>query len=178
MSDAIKHFTGENRWLSNFYPSKINIDGDEYATVEHYFQSQKPLDFVIADGIRHAPTATIAKILGRKCELRDDWRTIRFNIMETGLRAKFKLPEFKSRLIDTGIRDISEVCVWGNNIWGYDEHGFGENNLGMLLMEIREDISPQLVFSDSATPCCGGVALGVNQRWWCDTCKSRVVWSY
>lgn len=28
-------------FMSNFYPSAIQVDGKAYPTVEHYFQSQK-----------------------------------------------------------------------------------------------------------------------------------------
>lgn len=37
----IKEFQGEYRWLSNFWPARVVLDGVEYPTVENAYQASK-----------------------------------------------------------------------------------------------------------------------------------------
>lgn len=37
----IREFNGDYRWLSNFSPCNVTIDGLTYPSVEHAYQSQK-----------------------------------------------------------------------------------------------------------------------------------------
>ena len=39
----IKEFKGDYRWLSNFTPCKIELDGFIYPSVEHAYMSAKQL---------------------------------------------------------------------------------------------------------------------------------------
>ena len=52
-------------------------------------------------------------------------------------------PENYQKLLETGSKHLEEVNYWGDTFWGVhkndsSEPGVGENNLGRLLMEIRE----------------------------------------
>ena len=96
MTKIIKEFRNKYRFLSNFFPVRIEIDGMEYATTEHYFQSVKFLEPEISEIIRTASTPGQAKKLARKYKshVRADWYDISLGVMETALRAKFSLPEY------------------------------------------------------------------------------------
>lgn len=71
--NTISRFEGPYEFLSNFYPSKI-IDcvGNEWPTVEHYFQAMKADNEKDRDKIRNAPDPATAKKLGRSVQLRAD----------------------------------------------------------------------------------------------------------
>ena len=72
MIKIIKEFKNRYYFLSNFYPVKIIIDGLEYPTTEHYFQSMKFLDPKIQKKIRNTPTPSLAKKLSPNVQLIDD----------------------------------------------------------------------------------------------------------
>jgi NADAR domain len=50
-------------FLSHFWPAPIAIDGQEWPTVEHYYQAQKSADAGYRDAIRQAATPGMAKRL-------------------------------------------------------------------------------------------------------------------
>ena len=139
-------FDGKYAFLSNFYPSPIAPfnDGIVYPTVEHAFQAYKTTDINKRKEIAAQPTPGKAKHLGRHVEIRDDWQEIRINVMYTALKEKFKDLELRTKLLSTGNAELIEGNTWSDNFWG-DCHCpkcrdiKGENNLGKLLMKIRED---------------------------------------
>ena len=139
-------FDGKYAFLSNFYSSPIAPfkDGIVYPTVEHAFQAYKTTDINKRKEIAAQPTPGKAKHLGRHVELRDDWQEIRINVMYIALKEKFKDLELQTKLLSTGNAELIEGNTWSDNFWG-DCHCpkcrdiKGENNLGKLLMKIRED---------------------------------------
>lgn len=139
-------FDGKYAFLSNFYPSPITPfnDGIIYPTVEHAFQAYKTTDINKRKEIAAQPTPGKAKRLGRHVEIRDDWQEIRINVMYAALKEKFKDLELQTKLLSTGNAELIEGNTWSDNFWG-DCHCpkcrdiKGENNLGKLLMKIRED---------------------------------------
>ena len=135
--DPIDRFAGEFGFLSNFYPAPVTLDGVEYPTVEHAFQAAKTLDESERAWIRRAQTASIAKKRGREVALRDDWESIKVDVMRDLLRRKFAIPELKIWLRATRGRDLVEGNTWNDRFWGQVD-GVGQNWLGRLLMEIRE----------------------------------------
>ena len=139
----IKQFKGKYRFLSNFYPVHLIIDGKDYATTEHYFQSCKFKNPVISEKIRTASSPSLAKKLARKhaSVVRGDWFDVSLEIMEKALRAKFKNPELKKMLLETGELELQEGNTWHDTFWGIDiKSGKGENHLGKILMKIRNEL--------------------------------------
>lgn len=135
----INYFNGINAFLSNFTTSPISDEFGTYLTVEHYFQAKKAVnkeDFLL---IINAPTPGKAKQLGKKITLRQDWEEVKDQIMLEGLRKKFSIPEFKKMLLLTGDEELIEGNYWGDTYWGVS-HGKGQNKLGKLLMQVREEI--------------------------------------
>lgn len=137
--EIINRFVGRYWFLDNFYPTPCEYDGIIYSTSEHAFQAAKSMDLKIRDIISIIPTPAEAKSFGRKISpLREDWNTIRVEVMESVLRSKFNEPELRKKLIDTG----DAILIEGNNhrdkFWGMYK-GEGENMLGIILMKLREE---------------------------------------
>ena len=59
--------------------------------------------------------------------------------MLTGLRKKFADPELRNLLLATGDEELIEGNYWGDTYWGVC-NGVGQNKLGKLLMQVREEI--------------------------------------
>lgn len=139
--DVIDSFSGIYEFLSNFYPSPIDVDGIEFPTVENAFQARKVelyhqrLEFADL-------TPGQAKRLGRKVKLRDGWNDMRIDVMEELLRIKFSNPFLRQLLIDTGNRILIEGNNWNDTFWGMC-NGQGQNHLGILLMKIRKELKKE-----------------------------------
>jgi ribA/ribD-fused uncharacterized protein len=135
----ITSFTGEHAFLSNFYPCSIAYDNWMYPSVEHAYQAAKTFDTNQRERIRVAGTPGRAKQLGRKVTMRAEWNTVKLETMRMLLERKFAFNPLRRMLKDTGTRELIEVNWWGDTYWGKCK-GVGENNLGKLLMEIRESL--------------------------------------
>lgn len=137
--NMINEFRGENYFLSNFYESPVSYKGLTYKNNEAAFQAQK----CIKDDEKKLFTdlnPSEAKKLGRKIPLRKDWEDIKINVMRDIVRAKFDQNEdLAEKLISTGDEYLEEGNTWGDKIWG-TVNGKGANNLGRILMEIREEL--------------------------------------
>jgi hypothetical protein len=141
----IDTFDGTDRFLSNFFPSEISVSGKKFPTVEHAYQAAKTTDAGEQERIRKAKSAGEAKKLGRKATMRMDWESSKLQVMESLLRLKFEDPDLKRRLLETGNEELVEGNHWHDNFWGVCNCSkckkAGKNNLGRLLMRIREEIA-------------------------------------
>jgi ribA/ribD-fused uncharacterized protein len=136
----INEFQGEYRWLSNFWIAPMVIDGKRYRSVEHYFQAMKADSDVIHEIIRNQRTPGDAKRFAKTIALRPGWNSMRLNIMLNGVNQKFEQNlDLKKKLIMTNPQELVEGNRWHDTFWGVDsETGKGENQLGKILMTIRE----------------------------------------
>lgn len=143
---VIQEFRGVHRFLSNFFPCNIEYAGLKFGSVEHAYQYAKfELNPTVREKILKCITPGDAKRASRlySSAIRKDWNSVKLQIMEQLLREKFsdKNLHLKISLIQTGDEEIVEGNKWGDTFWGVDMRiGKGENNLGKLLMEIREEI--------------------------------------
>ncbi len=79
------------------------------------------------------------KKMSKDIFLVENWDSIKVEVMRECLNQKFSQEPFKTMLLETGDAYIQEGNFWGDKFWGVDlETGEGENNLGKLIMEIRE----------------------------------------
>jgi ribA/ribD-fused uncharacterized protein len=143
-------------WFSNFEPLEdpIIVDGVKCWTVESYFQSQKATDIETRRQLAALPPA-LAKKRARSIELRSDWKDVRVSVMEVGLRHKFKPgTQWHQKLLAT-VGPIVEWNNWGDVFWGVDlKTKQGENNLGKLLMKIRDEyVSRDTASADMCRRC-------------------------
>ena len=133
-------FRGAFDFLSNFYPARVEVGGICYQNAEAAFQAQKCADAADRAAFAEMP-AVKAKRKGRQVELRPDWDAVRLSVMEDVVRAKFtQNPDLAARLAATGTMPLVEGNFFGDAFWGVDaKTGKGGNNLGKILMKIREE---------------------------------------
>jgi ribA/ribD-fused uncharacterized protein len=136
----INSFTGEHRFLSNFYPCEIFFEGVFYPSVEHAYQAAKTLMQAERDRVRIAKTPGAAKKLGRKVTLQVGWNSMRVAVMRELLRTKFANNVLRAMLLETEDAQLVEGNYWRDTFWGVC-NGKGENWLGRLLMEVRKEVS-------------------------------------
>ena len=128
-------------WFSNFLPNDkpFIYQGMTFYTVENFFQAMKTLDIEERKLIA-AATPSKAKRLGRKVKLREDWETIKLQVMEHALRIKFAPgTSWYTKLMAIGNEEIVELNNWNDVYWGRTLDGRGENHLGNLLIKLREE---------------------------------------
>lgn len=137
---VIGPFRGEYAFLSNYHPAPVVFEGILYPTVEHAYQAAKTLDQEERRRIANLPTPGQAKRAGRRVQLRPDWENVKIDVMTQLLRRKFTCyPDLGEKLLATGDLPIVEINWWNDTFWGVCG-GRGENNLGKLLMAIREEL--------------------------------------
>jgi len=153
----IDSFVGRWGFLSNFYPCKIEHKGITYPSVEHYYVALKVTSMQYLDGkyytapdfrelIALIPAANDVKKLGRRVKVRSDWNEKKLEFMEWGVRQKFKDSKLAEMLISTGDLQLVEGNNWHDVYWGQCscvKCNGGENNLGKILMKIREELRGQ-----------------------------------
>ena len=136
MMEAITEFQGNYRFLSNFSPVFVMFEGKSYLSVEHAYQAAKaPAEE--REPFRHC-TPGQAKRLGQKTKLPTDWETRKVAVMFSLLTSKFSQDYLRGRLLATEDAELVEGNHWGDTFWGVCK-GVGENNLGKLLMRVREN---------------------------------------
>lgn len=135
----ITEFRGIYRFLSNFWPCEVLLDGELYSSVEHAYQAAKTMSYEHRDKIRLAATAGNAKRMGRNVPMRGDWDSIKLQVMLDLLRRKFTHRKLAALLLETSDAELIEGNTWGDRFWGVCA-GIGENHLGKLLMQVREEI--------------------------------------
>lgn len=141
----IKFYSTQDEFgeFSNFAHFPIKLDGKMWHTIEHYFQAQKFTDKQYQEKIRTEKSPMIAARLGRdrKQKLRKDWESVKNNVMKKALLAKFTQHEdLKNLLISTGEAKLIEHTE-NDAYWGDGGDGKGKNFLGILLMQVREELS-------------------------------------
>lgn len=132
--------------FSNFSAHWIKLDGKSWPTTEHYFQAQKFVGTEHEDKIRGAASPKNAATMGRerKRPLRADWELVKDGVMRRAVRAKFEQhEEIRQILLDTGDAEIIENAP-GDYYWGIGTRGDGKNMLGIILMEVREELRAEV----------------------------------
>jgi len=141
---AITSFQGDYRFLSNFWPCYIAWEGLVYPSLEHAYAASKMDDRSIKMMIQSCATPGDAKeyLAGHDIKPAMSW-TIqkKLLVMETLLFLKFggKEPLLTKALMATGNAELIEGNTWDDTFWGVC-NGEGENNLGKLLMKVRQSL--------------------------------------
>lgn len=139
--------------FSQWYPAAFDVDGDRYATSEHWMMAQKARlfdDTAAAAQIIAAKSPGEAKALGRGVKGFDNarWVAARFDIVTQGNIEKFGQNDALREFLDgTGERVLVEASpadrVWGIGLAADDDNASrpqlwnGDNLLGFALMEAR-----------------------------------------
>jgi len=137
----IESFSGEYKFLSNFYPCVVELDDEKYSSVEHAYQAAKTLDIKDRKIIQNTPQPNIVKKLGRYVTVRDDWNEIKLEIMSMLVWQKFSTSnELRKKLLNTYGYELIEGNRWNDTYWGICK-GIGQNNLGKILMAVRHELA-------------------------------------
>ena len=139
MEKVIDKFRGEYAFLSNFAPCKVIYNGRTYRTVEHAFQAAKSLDEMEQKIFLFVSDPSEAKRWGRQVHLRPDWEKVKENVMKDLLKQKFNNLKYKEKLLATENNTLIEGNDHKYTYWGVC-NGIGKNRLGILLMEVRDEL--------------------------------------
>jgi ribA/ribD-fused uncharacterized protein len=142
--------------FTNFWDKHpIKLDGKIWPTSEHYFQAQKYTGNVneelLKEAIRKIPTANevYQVINGKKHHIykdlfqkgiRPDWKKVNVKIMHKVVKAKFEQhKDLKKLLLSTENRELIENSKT-DRFWGVGKDGKGQNMLGEVLMQVRDEL--------------------------------------
>lgn len=144
--EYIRDFRAKYWFLSNFYPCNIEYQAIQYKCVEAAFQASKSENMLMRAKFSTLNGAK-AKSLGRKVDLRNDWDSVKQEIMLELLFLKFgNNGDLLRQLLDTGKSQLVEDNNWHDNFWGNCicdsrnecRQNPGLNLLGKSLMVVRE----------------------------------------
>lgn len=136
----IESFAGDYKFLSNFYPCLVELDGEIYPSVEHAYQAAKTLNINDRRIIQQTAQANIVKKLGKYVTIRDDWDEIKLEVMSDLVWQKFsKHDDLRAKLLATQKHELIEGNWWNDTYWGVCK-GVGQNNLGKILMAVRNEL--------------------------------------
>ena len=151
----IRGLFGEWRFLSNYHPCSVTLDGEVYASTEHAYQAAKTLNLKEREKFRYAGIEPRdAKKMGGHIKLRPDWEEVKVGIMRDLLMQKFYPTILRRKLLATFSAELVESNWWHDCFWGVccgeyvldgvvrkckqgPHEPVGENQLGKLLMEVR-----------------------------------------
>ena len=132
--------------LSNLYRVPIVFEGEVFATAEHAYQAGKARKKAVRDWLLAAPSPALVAMAAHGLyywDIQPGWSTSKFARMKAVLRAKFDQHEDLCRLLlATGTARLVEAGTTDNpvnRLWG-EVNGVGRNMLGILLMEVREEL--------------------------------------
>lgn len=144
----IDKFKNEYSFLNNFYQSSIWINGKQYKTCEHAYQAHKTLDINVHELIRNSPDPMTAKKLGQAVQVRQDWNDVKVGLMKEFIKKKFEFPFLAELLIKTGDSKLIYGNTWNDKFWGVCR-GEGENWLGKILEEVRQELKSKIVLESN-----------------------------
>lgn len=140
-------------YLSNWFPSPFDLDGQHFTSVEQYIMYRKCLTFgdrISADAVLITDDTARQQQIGRNAAGYIDsvWAGMRQMVAIKGLLAKFSQNEaLKQKLLNTGDAVLVE-CAGTDKVWACGirlndarrrdaANWTGQNILGFALMEVR-----------------------------------------
>ena len=151
MSDKIKETYPLEKFYIYFSPytaHAIEVDGVIFPTTEHAYQCQKYTDKKIIEEIRNAKSPVKARETSQKHK---HLQIPEFKNAEHKLEVTRKLlrlkteqhEEIRKALLDSGnLQIVKHIVTYppGDGFWDDSPDGKGQNHMGRLWMEIREEI--------------------------------------
>ena len=132
--------------FSNLFRRPMEFEGRVYPTAEHAYQAGKARKDEVREWILSAPTPSLVAMAAHGLYTWDivpEWSRTKFDRMRKVLKVKFSQHEdLKKLLLSTGNARLVEAGRTDNAVnrtWG-EVNGKGQNMLGVLLMEVRDEI--------------------------------------
>lgn len=132
--------------FSNLYRRGVNFEGLIYPTAEHAYQAGKARKLEVREWLLAAPTPALLAMAAHGLypwDVVTGWSRIKFDRMRAILRAKFNQhDDLKELLVSTRDAKLVESATVDNavnRLWG-EVNGRGRNMLGLMLMEVREEL--------------------------------------
>lgn len=138
----IRGFVAEYRWLSNFFPCRVEWDGRVYGSAEVAFHSAK-YPAAERDAFTKLDAEQARKLSRTKPYDKAAWEARKLSTMREIVWAKFSQnSELAKKLLATGDRYLEETNWWGDKVWGVYK-GEGENLTGKVLMDTRARLAKE-----------------------------------
>jgi len=132
--------------FSNLYQREVLFEGRTYPTSEHAYQAGKARKDSVREWILSAPSPALVAMAAHglyRWDVTPNWAQIKVDRMRAVLYAKFtQHDDLRELLLSTGNRRLVEAPSVNNAVnryWG-EVNGKGQNMLGVLLMELREQL--------------------------------------
>lgn len=136
--------------FSNLYKCTIIFEEEAFSTAEHAYQAGKARKEAVRQWILSAPSPSLVAMAAHGLYTWDivpNWSKIKFERMRNVLKAKYTQHEgLRDLLLSTGNARLVESCRTDNLVnrtWG-EVNGKGLNMLGVLLMEVRDELRKEL----------------------------------
>lgn len=149
MIDEIRFYRASEKpygAFSNLFRRPIEFEGEVFATSEHAYQAGKARKPEVRKWLLAAPSPALLAMAAHGLyywDIAPGWSKTKFDRMREVLRAKFtQHSDLQDLLLSTGEARLVESATVDNEVnrlWG-EVNGSGRNMLGILLMEIREDL--------------------------------------
>ncbi len=142
MNEPICFYEHEYYIFSNFSSFMLERKGVVWMTSEHAYHAERFTDETMKQAIASMRSAhdafTYAQV--NKPLQRPDWNEIKLGVMKEILRAKVaQHPYVLKKLLESGDRELVEDS-WRDDFWGWGPNKDGQNHLGKLWMEVREEV--------------------------------------
>lgn len=135
--------------FSNLFRRPVEFEGETFDTAEHAYQAGKARKPAVKKWLMAAPSPSLLAMAAHglyQWDIAPSWSRIKFDRMRGVLKAKFTQHEdLKQLLLSTGSARLIESATVDNavnRLWG-EVNGVGKNMLGVLLMELRAELSVQ-----------------------------------
>lgn len=133
--------------FSNLFRRPVIFEDITFATAEHAYQAGKARRPEVRNWLMAAPSPALLAMAAHGLyhwDITPSWSRIKFDRMRAVLHAKFTQHEdLRELLLSTGSLRLVEAATVDNavnRLWG-EVNGVGKNVLGVLLMELRTQLS-------------------------------------
>lgn len=146
-SEVIGFYPREFYCLDNFSSFKVKYCEYVYSSLEEAYQSAKFLETApeVTERIKQSFSAHEAQKIAfeNRDKQRADWNEVKLKIMNELIRLKVEQnPYVRKKLLETQdyliVEDSPKDSFWG---WGKEREG--ENNLGKIWMQVRNELRNQ-----------------------------------
>jgi len=134
--------------LGPYYPARFcDSDGATWPSVQHYMQVQKHDGAHLQDEICAVPDAHSLRALLREPRFADsvraDWESNRDDLMLQATRWKFAQDRRCAQVLASSGDGLLLFNSPTDGYWGCGDDGRGENRLGKVLQQVREELRSQ-----------------------------------